>query len=75
MSNSAYLCCSPFDRIYPSDEPEFDDREHYVAMCRDAVPLVWLALFRVGDLRGHPSESNPEEARAACPISATEVAR
>ena len=78
MSNNAYLCCSPFERIYPSEAPDFDDRQHYVAMCRDAVPLVWLALFRVEDVRSDSAEEEEEggadTAHAACPVAATEAA-
>lgn len=75
MSNNAYLCCSPFERIYPSEAPDFDDRQHYVAMYRDVVPLLWLALFRTEDVRGETGqEGDPSMAHAACPVAGTDVA-
>jgi hypothetical protein len=52
MGNTAYLCCSNFERTYPSfDNPKFRPEVHTLAGARQCVPLLWLALFRPDDLR------------------------
>ncbi|WP_416970890.1 hypothetical protein [Streptomyces sp. 4F14] len=51
MSNSSYLCVSDRPVLYPSSQdPDFVPRTGVVATDAQAVPLLWLALFRAGDL-------------------------
>lgn len=68
MSNSAYLTCCDEERIYPSFENEnFDAQQHTLATCNYSVPLLWIALFRSGDIReqvfvmGDDEEEDVEE--------------
>lgn len=52
MANRAYLCCSPFERTYPSFENDaYLPQKHTLASSIDSVPLLWLGLFRPSDLR------------------------
>ena len=51
MSNNAYLCSSDFPDIYPSQEESYDPDRDTIAYAEYCVPLLWLALFRRGDLR------------------------
>ncbi|WP_040163269.1 hypothetical protein [Microbacterium gorillae] len=51
MSNNAYLTTTEPDTIYPSVVlPDFEQEESGIAVDANAVPLLWLALFRSDDL-------------------------
>ena len=51
MSNTAYLCCSRSDELYPSStDAEYDSKQQTIAIDVNAIPLMWLAAFREPDL-------------------------
>jgi hypothetical protein len=80
MANLAYLCVSPFDRLYPSfKNPDYDSSTHTVACCRDGVALLWIGLFRPDDIREavfQVSERNQGEQAVAAwaPIASRDAA-
>src|SRR4051794_17579915 len=51
MSSYSYLCSSPLETIYPSFvQPGYDSDQQTIACDVECVPLLWLTLFRAGDL-------------------------
>lgn len=51
MSNSSYLCATDLRSLYPSTtDRDFDPSKGVVAYDVRCVPLLWLAMFRPGDL-------------------------
>lgn len=74
MSSTAYLCVTGIGRLYPSArDPRFDPARHTIAAGAGAVPLLWFALFRPGDLKRQsvrPIDGGPEDAvDALAPIA------
>ena len=69
MANRAYLCQSDHDSLYPSfvDE-EYDSAAQTLASDVEAVPLLWLALFRPQNLRQQTFEVDGEEITVEAPI-------
>src|SRR5262245_25421102 len=52
MSNRAYLTASNVDTIYASfAQKGYDPAEQLMATDVENLPLLWLALFREGDLQ------------------------
>jgi hypothetical protein len=72
MSNRSYLCGTNLDTIYPAFvEQEYDSDKQTIASDVEAVPLLWLALFREDDLRREVFDADGEEVPAYAPICAT----
>ena len=58
MSVEAYLCVTPHEGVYPSEHyADFEPEEHILARAADITPLLWLAMFRPGDLRDVPTRT------------------
>lgn len=71
MANSTYLSLAREQRIYPcATEPGFDSHEQTVAVFNYAVPLLWLAMFRPGDLQTQDLTIDGETLRETAPIVA-----
>ncbi len=52
MPNSAYLCCTDYEGLYPSFVDEnYRSSESTLAVAQNCIPLLWLALFRRDDMR------------------------
>jgi len=52
MPDTAYLCCAMKEHTYPSfQDIGYDAESQTIACCKDAVPLLWLAIFRSVDMR------------------------
>jgi hypothetical protein len=66
----AYLCISPYRGTYPSaNYPDFEAEEHILASGAGATPLLWLAMYRSGDLASGTTDMNAEN--GSHPIPAT----
>jgi hypothetical protein len=75
MSNRAYLTASDADTIYPSfAQKGYDAPKQLIASDVENTPLLWLALFREGDLRRTTFEVEGEEVPAFAPICSKEKA-
>jgi len=58
VSVEAYLCVTPHEGVYPSEHyADFEPEEHILARAADITPLLWLAMFRPGDLRDVPTRT------------------
>ncbi|GAA3391637.1 hypothetical protein [Cryptosporangium minutisporangium] len=52
MRPEPILCISPYADVYPSESYEdFEAEEHILARGVGATPLLWLAMFRLDDVR------------------------
>lgn len=51
MANRVFLNCCDIERTFPNNLPGFDAKKHVIASCSNALPMLWLGLFRVEDLR------------------------
>jgi hypothetical protein len=69
MSNSCYLCSSPWDEIYPNRLPGFTPEAYTVACDVNTVPLLWLAGFRAQDLRRRTLDLGDERRVAIAPVA------
>lgn len=74
MSATAFLCVTGLMRLYPSArDPRFDPVRNTIAAAPACVPLLWLAMFRPGDLKRQsvkPIDGGPEDAvDALAPIA------
>ncbi|MFF5232742.1 hypothetical protein [Dactylosporangium sp. NPDC000521] len=49
-ATTVYLCAAGRPGIYPMEQDTDFEAEQVAAMADDAVPLLWLALFRAGDV-------------------------
>ena len=72
MSNRAYLCATDLDTIYPSFvDRRYDSQDQTIANDVQALPLLWLALFREEDLRRETLKADGQSIPAFAPICAT----
>ena len=75
MANRAYLAVSNLDSLYPSlAEQGYNPARQLVATQEAGIPLLWLTLFREGDLRRQVLRVNRKEIRALAPICRREKA-
>jgi hypothetical protein len=75
MPNRAYLTASDADTIYPSfAQNGYDAPNQLIATDVENTPLLWLALFREGDLRRATFEVEGEGVPAFAPICSKEKA-
>jgi len=75
MANRAYLAVSNLDSLYPSlAEPGYNPARQVVATQAASIPLLWLALFREGDLRRQVPRADGEEIHALAPLCPREKA-
>lgn len=75
MSNRSYLAASDFDTLYPSfAQKDYDPEKQLIATDVEALPLLWLALFREGDLRRKVFKVQGEKVAAFAPICTKEQA-
>lgn len=69
MSNRSYLAASDADTIYPSFvQQDYDAERQLIATDVEALPLLWLALFREGDLRREVFKVQGQEVPAFAPV-------
>lgn len=69
MSNRSYLAASNADTIYPSfAQKGYDAEKQLIATDVEALPLLWLALFREGDFRRTVFKVQGEEVPAFAPL-------
>jgi hypothetical protein len=69
MSNRAYLCGTDLDTIYPAFADEhYDSDKQTIANDVEAIPLLWLALFREDDLRRETFDVDGDEVPAFAPV-------
>lgn len=69
MSNRSYLAASEADSIYPSfSQEDYDAEQQLVASDVEALPLLWLALFRESDLRRMVFNLQGQEIPAFAPV-------
>lgn len=70
MANRSYLCVSDVDTLYPNIcDPDYQVKEQTVAFEAYCVPMLWLALFRPGDLRSQMFEIDNEAFSSTAPIT------
>jgi hypothetical protein len=75
MSNRSYLTASDADTIYPSfAQKDYDAPEQLIATDVENLPLLWLALFREGDLQRKVFKVEGQEVPAFAPICSREKA-
>lgn len=75
MSNRAYLAASNADTIYPSfAEPSYDAPEQLIATDVEALPLLWLAMFREQDLQQKVFQVDGDDVPAFAPLCSKEQA-
>jgi hypothetical protein len=82
MPNTSYLCVTGHDGLYPSATlPDYDPALHTLACDVGCVPLLWLALFRPGDLRTETFAADPDDGEddpgtvvATAPVAAKQTA-
>lgn len=79
MSATSYLCVSGIGRLYPSArDPRFDPARQVICAGAGHVPLLWLALFRPGDLKRQsvrPIDGGPEDVvDALAPVASVDRA-
>jgi hypothetical protein len=79
VSVEVYLCVSPFEGAYPSlHYADFEAESHLLAGAADATPLLWLAMFRPGDVRddraSNAATGDGGPAQAATPITSRQQA-
>ena len=75
MSNRSYLAVSDSDSIYPSfAQKGYDPQMQLVASDVEALPLLWLALFREGDLQRKVFNVQGQKVPAFAPICTTQLA-
>src|SRR5262245_38670986 len=75
MSNRSYLAVSNADTIYPSfAQKGYKAPEQLIATDVENLPLLWLALFREGDLRRKVFKVQGEEVPAFAPVCPTDKA-
>jgi len=69
MANSAYLCCTGKEHTYPSgQQPNYDPKCQTVAHCDYAVPLLWIAIYRIEDIRIDELEVEGQILREPAPV-------
>ena len=69
MSNRSYLASSDQDTLYPSSSPQrYNAALQTIANDVGAVPLLWIALFRPGDLRSQTFEIEGQRLTVEAPI-------
>jgi len=69
MSNRSYFAASDADTIYPSfAQKGYDAEKQLIATDVEALPLLWLALFREGDLRRKVFKVQGEKVPAFAPV-------
>ncbi len=75
MSNRSYLAASDADTIYPSFvQRDYNAEQQLIATDVEALPLLWLALFREGDLRREVFKVQGQEVPAFAPVCPQEQA-
>ncbi|MEV6925068.1 hypothetical protein AB0M46_11280 [Dactylosporangium sp. NPDC051485] len=78
MDEKAFLCVSPWPEVYPSEQHGAFEAQHIVAVAEGGVPLLWLALFREGDVRHGPAPVGTDDERewveAGAPVAGRERA-
>ena len=75
MSNRSYLCGTNLDTIYPAFvDNKYDSDKQTIANDVEALPLLWLALFREDDLRRETFDVDGEQEPAYAPVCATSKA-
>jgi hypothetical protein len=75
MANRSYLTVTTSNNIYPSFErPGVTSSGEVVACDVNAIPLLWLAMFRVEDLRQEIFSVDSQSLLAEAPITSVERA-
>ena len=75
MSNRSYLAASNADTIYPSfAQKNYDAPNQLIATDVESLPLLWLAMFREGDLRRKVFKVQGQEVPAFAPVCAKDKA-
>lgn len=75
MSNRSYLAASDTDTIYPSFvQKDYNAEQQLIATDVEALPLMWLALFREDDLRREVFKVQGEDVPAFAPVCEKEKA-
>lgn len=70
MANRSYLVLSDNAGIYPSSiEPTFSPQEQTLAQGIYCVPLLWLTLFKPGDVRSQDLTVDGESFKGTAPIA------
>lgn len=70
MANRAYLATSDVETIYPAAAQEdYDAEQQLICSSVGCIPLLWLALFREGDLKRKTFEIDGEKIPAFAPIT------
>lgn len=69
MSNRSYLASSDQDTLYPAfAQSGYDASLQTIANDVGAVPLLWIALYRPGDLRSQTFEVQGQQFTVEAPI-------
>lgn len=75
MSNRSYLAASNADTIYPSfAQKGYDAPNQLIATDVESLPLLWLAMFREGDLCRKVFKVQGQEVPAFAPVCTKEKA-
>lgn len=74
MANLSYLCRSDVRRTSPGLHPRYRAEDSTIAGGRWSIPLVWLALFRVEDLRTDRHVVDDEELVERAPVVSARTA-
>jgi hypothetical protein len=75
MSNRCFLIASNINTIYPSfAEENYDAPEQLIATNVEALPLLWLALFRESDIRRTVFQVEGKNVSAYAPVCPKETA-
>lgn len=75
MANRSFLVASDSADLYPSSrEANFSPAEQTVAAGIYCVPLLWLPLFRLSDLKTQTLENNGEPLTVTAPVVAVDTA-
>lgn len=74
MANYAYLCRSNLARVSPGLDRRYRAEASTIACGRWSIPLLWLALFRVDDLRTETRDDDGEAVTDRAPVADAKVA-
>jgi hypothetical protein len=75
MANRSYLAVSNIDTIYPSFvQKDYNPSNQLIATDIESLPLLWLALFREGDLQTKVFNTEDGDVSAFAPVCSKEKA-
>jgi hypothetical protein len=70
MANRSYLCVTNRETLYPNiGDPDYDPAQHTVAACAYAVPLLWVAMFRLDNMRTQMFEVEGQSIEGVGPLA------